>query len=240
MRIGPRTFDAPSPLVSCIMPTADRRRFAPQAIRRFLGQDYPSRELVVVDDGADPVADLIPADPRIRYFRVEPGRSLGGKRNLACHLARGALIAHWDDDDWAAPWRVSCQAGALMQAGADVCGIDRVLFLGPTADRAWEYAYPADEPAWVHGASLCYRRELWQRNPFPDVDIAEDCDFLWSACPKTILRLPDNRFYVGLIHAANASPKPADNARWRACPPAAIRQVVGGDWPELRALLAAD
>jgi glycosyltransferase involved in cell wall biosynthesis len=107
MRLGVRTIDAPPPLVSCIMPTADRRRFVPQAIRRFLGQDYPCRELVVVDDGADPVADLIPADARIRYFRSEPGLSLGAKRNLACRLARGALIAHWDDDDWAARWRVS-------------------------------------------------------------------------------------------------------------------------------------
>ncbi len=73
----------PRPLVSCIMPTADRRRFVPQAIRRFLGQDYPSRELVVLDDGADPVADLIPDDPKIRYIRIAAGRSLGEKCNLA-------------------------------------------------------------------------------------------------------------------------------------------------------------
>lgn len=230
---------APRPLVSCIMPTADRRRFVPQVIRRFLGQDYPSRELVVLDDGADPVADLIPDDPKIRYIRIAAGRSLGEKRNLACRLARGAVIAHWDDDDWSAPWRLSYQVRELMRAGADVCGIDRVLFMGPTPSQAWEYVYPEYEPAWVHGASLCYRRDLWLRNPFPNVTVAEDCAFLWSECPKSILALPDNRFYVGLIHSANASPKPADNERWSTRPPVAIRDIVATDWPELRALLAA-
>ena len=32
-----------APLVSCIMPTANRRRFVPEAIRLFLAQDYAAR-----------------------------------------------------------------------------------------------------------------------------------------------------------------------------------------------------
>jgi glycosyltransferase involved in cell wall biosynthesis len=38
------------PIASCIIPTANRRRFVPQAIRYFLTQDYPNKELIVVDD----------------------------------------------------------------------------------------------------------------------------------------------------------------------------------------------
>jgi hypothetical protein len=34
------TRDGDLPLVSCIMPTANRRRFVPEAIRLFLPQDY--------------------------------------------------------------------------------------------------------------------------------------------------------------------------------------------------------
>jgi glycosyltransferase involved in cell wall biosynthesis len=49
------------------MPTANRRRFVPEAIRLFLAQDYEEKELVVLDDGEDAIADLIPDDPRIRY-----------------------------------------------------------------------------------------------------------------------------------------------------------------------------
>src|SRR5262245_66654207 len=79
------------PLVSCIMPTRQRRAFVPAAIRQFLEQDYPERELLVIDDGGDPVRDLIPADdPRVRYVFLERRRTIGAKRNLACDLARGA------------------------------------------------------------------------------------------------------------------------------------------------------
>jgi len=38
------------PLISCIMPTRDRRAFALQAVRYFLRQDYPQVELIIVDD----------------------------------------------------------------------------------------------------------------------------------------------------------------------------------------------
>ena len=53
------------------MPTHNRRPFVAQAIVYFLRQDYPNRELIIVDDGTDPVADLIPDDPRIRYLHQE-------------------------------------------------------------------------------------------------------------------------------------------------------------------------
>jgi glycosyltransferase involved in cell wall biosynthesis len=67
------------PLVSCIMPTANRRAFVPRAIQYFLRQDYPEKELVILDDGEDSVADLIPADPRIRYLRETRRRTIGAK-----------------------------------------------------------------------------------------------------------------------------------------------------------------
>lgn len=36
-------------LVSCIMPTYNRRAPVPRAIRYFLRQDYPKRELILLD-----------------------------------------------------------------------------------------------------------------------------------------------------------------------------------------------
>jgi hypothetical protein len=41
------------PLVSCIMPTNNRRTFVPKAIEFFLRQDYPNRQLIIIDDGSD-------------------------------------------------------------------------------------------------------------------------------------------------------------------------------------------
>src|SRR5205823_462641 len=44
-----------SPLVSCIMPTYNRRPFLPLALDAFHNQDYLNKELLVIDDGTDPV-----------------------------------------------------------------------------------------------------------------------------------------------------------------------------------------
>src|SRR6185437_10484062 len=106
-------------LASCIMPTAERRRFVPAAIQMFLAQSYTNSELVILDDGKDSVADCIPDNPRIRYYR-EPRRSLGMKHNRLVELARGEYILHWADDDYHAPWRVEYQVKHLQSSGSDL------------------------------------------------------------------------------------------------------------------------
>lgn len=88
------------PLVSCIMPTYNRRQFIPNAIRCFRSQDYPNKELLIVDDGTHAVSDLVPPDPQVRYLRLPSRQAIGAKRNLACEQSSGFFIAHWDDDDW--------------------------------------------------------------------------------------------------------------------------------------------
>src|SRR5207245_6042896 len=99
--------------ISCIMPTYNRRFFVPHAIRCFLRQDLAESELIVVDDGADSVADLMPDDPRIRYIRLPERHTIGQKRNIGCAQAWGEIIVHWDDDDWMASWRLSYQVESM-------------------------------------------------------------------------------------------------------------------------------
>ena len=47
-----------TPLVSCMIVTRDRPGFFRQALRCYAAQDYPRKELVVVDDGEQPVGAL--------------------------------------------------------------------------------------------------------------------------------------------------------------------------------------
>jgi glycosyltransferase involved in cell wall biosynthesis len=208
------------------MPTADRRAFVPRAVAQFLAQDYEPRELVVLDDGAQPVADLMPADPRVRYVRDDRKSPIGLKRNRLCELANGDLIVHWDDDDWMAPWRVRYQVEQLIARGADACGVDRPFFYDPAERRAWQYVYPANAAPWVYGATLCYTKAFWRRNPFPQIAVGEDSRFVWARVPKAILALDDPSFYVAIIHAGNTSRKQTHGYRWRTCSAADVQTLM--------------
>ena len=220
---------APSaPLVSCLMPTADRRRFVAQSIACFLRQDYPARELIVLDDGRDRVADLIPPDPRIRYVPLDEKLILGDKRNRACELARGEILVHWDDDDWHAPSRLSYQVAELQRHGAAICGTGKILYFEPSTRRSWLYEYPTTRRPWISG--LCYRKELWRGNRFTRVQAGEDTRFVWNPRVGAPLVLPDHRFFVGVVHDGNTSHKRTGGAYWHSRPLAEIRALLGGDF----------
>jgi hypothetical protein len=119
--------------VSCIMPTYNRRAFVSQSIRYFLRQDYPQCELIIMDDGEDPVHDLIPTHPSIRYVRLSERQSIGEKRNKACELADGKIIVFWDDDDWYAPNRISYQVKSILEGRFDItCLHNSLMFWFPT------------------------------------------------------------------------------------------------------------
>ncbi len=217
------------PLVSCVMPTANRRPFVPRAIAQFLAQDYANRELLVIDDGDDRVADLVPADPRVRYLPLERRTVLGVKRNLACEAARGAVLVHWDDDDWSASWRVRYQVEQLMATGSDACGLDRVLFYDAAAAEGWEYTYPRGGAPWVYGATLAYTKAFWRRNPFPSLGVGEDSRFLWAPVPKRVRALDDTSWFVATMHASNTSRKQTRGHRWHPYPVAALRALMARD-----------
>jgi glycosyltransferase involved in cell wall biosynthesis len=217
-----------APLVTCLMPTCDRRRYVARAIDWFLRQDYPARELLVLDDGADRVADLVPADPRVRYVALDERLPIGSKRNRGCDLAAGALIAHWDDDDWHAPHRLSYQVAQLERTGAEACGAGRLLYAEPASGRAWLYEFPQATCAWIAGNTLLYRRSLWERNPFADVAVGEDTRFVWSGNPRLAV-LDDHRVVVGLVHDGNTSRKQTAGSYWSPRPLAEVQTLLGAD-----------
>jgi glycosyltransferase involved in cell wall biosynthesis len=209
-------------LVTCIMPTCNRRDWVPRSIECFLAQDYAERELLIVDDGERPVADVVPQDPRIQYRRL-PGKSLiGTKRNLACSMARGSLIAHWDDDDWYPSWRLGRQVRSLTEGKADVCGSSELYYVDEAARKAFCYAY-SGKRAWVAGNTLLYRRTFWQSHRFPEMQVGEDTRFVWMAGTERITDIKDAGMCIASLHAANTSKKVVGGCWWK---PVALASVL--------------
>jgi glycosyltransferase involved in cell wall biosynthesis len=209
------------------MPTRNRRPFVSQSIWYFLRQDYPNKELLVLDDGEDDVADLIPEDERIRYMRVDR-QVLGAKRNLGCELSRGELIAHWDDDDWMAPHRLSTQVSELLRSKADICGTRELLHYRLEAGEAWLYRDPPANRPWLAGGTLLYRRAAWNRSPFPEIRVGEDSAFV-SQHAERLSVLSDASFYIALIHAGNTDAKRLSDARWARESLDEVNKLIGPD-----------
>jgi glycosyltransferase involved in cell wall biosynthesis len=209
--------------------TSDRLPFVQQSIKYFLRQDYPNKELVVVEDGSEAMTGLVPDDPQVRYVHLPGTRTLGAKRNRCVETARGDLIMHWDDDDWMAPHRIRYQVEALLRKRAQVCGLRRMLFYNPVSSEVWLYAFPEDHQLWLAGGSLLYTREFWRRAPFPDIQVASDTRFIWAQDLSHSVTLHDPNFYLAIIHPHNTSPKNCHGSYWSSWP-GNVRDILGVDY----------
>ena len=107
---------APVPMVSVCTPTFNRRPFIIAMMQCFNHQTYPRdrMEWIIIDDGTDPIEDLVTQHPCVRYFKLEDKVSLGKKRNMMHKKARGEIIVYMDDDDYYPPERVSHAVETLL------------------------------------------------------------------------------------------------------------------------------
>jgi glycosyltransferase involved in cell wall biosynthesis len=218
------------PLVSCIMPTNNRRPFAIRAIRYFIEQNYPNKELIIIDDGSDQIADLVPDNAPIKYIGLDRKTSVGNKRNLAVEDSRADIILHWDDDDWYARYRIRYQVENLLKHQTEICGINRLLFFELRTRQLWLYEYPSQRKIWLAGGALCYRKSFWQHNRFADVSIGEDTRFVMNTDLSNALILPDFKFYLAMIHTQNTSPKSPKPPFWKQWKLDELQNLLKDDW----------
>lgn len=201
------------PLVTCITPTANRQKFLPLAIKYFLAQDYPNAEMVIIDDGINSAAALIPENPKIKYYYYpEKIGTIGVKRNVACEKANGEIIVHWDDDDWYAPDWISKQVEAQLTSGADITGLNIVDFYSPSVNMRWRYEDTETEKPWLCGATMAFKKSFWEQHKFIDLQVGEDYDFVWNSGGK-VFAFGYKDGFVSILHAHNTSIKPVENPK---------------------------
>lgn len=190
-------------LVSAIMPTNDRRKFIPLAIASYLTQDWKEKELIVIDDGTDPVREFFTEMKDVTYIYIAGRQPIGTKRNLACECAKGEIIVHWDDDDWSAPTRISSQVAYLEASGKSVTGYSSLLYWEEEMQQASRYTGETD---YALGSSLAYRRNYWDRNRFLHTSFGEDSKFVENAqLLQQIAAVPGGQMMVARLHPGNTS-----------------------------------
>jgi hypothetical protein len=105
------------PFVSICTPTFNRRPFIPYIVKCFQHQTYPKDriEWIIIDDGTDPIEDLVKDIEQVKYFYYEEKMLLGKKRNLMHSKCSGDIIIYMDDDDYYPPERISHAVETLLE-----------------------------------------------------------------------------------------------------------------------------
>ena len=89
-----------TPSVSVIIPAYNAETFLAEAIDSVIAQEYPSLEIIVVDDGSTDLTAGVARryGSRVRLLR-QPNGGIGSARNTGVDAANGDLLAFLDADD---------------------------------------------------------------------------------------------------------------------------------------------
>jgi glycosyltransferase involved in cell wall biosynthesis len=168
------------PFVSVCTPTFNRRPFFEYAIKNFTEQDYPAErmEWIIIDDGTDPIEDLVKDVPGVKYFYVEEKMKLGRKRNMMHDKSSGDIIVYMDDDDYYPRDRVS-HAVAMLQKNPNA------LCAGSSAIYIWfkhiekMFKFGPYGPNHSTAGTFAFRKELLLQTRYDDdAALAEEKHFL--------------------------------------------------------------
>lgn len=123
-------------LISILIPCYNAERWVARAIESAVGQTWPNKEVIVVDDGStDNSLEVIRSfDGRIRW---ETGPNQGGNaaRNRLLQLARGDWVQYLDADDYLRSTKLERQLQVSRRHP------DSDVICGPTA---WERLHNGD------------------------------------------------------------------------------------------------
>ena len=175
--------EADLPPVSIITLTRDRRSFIPLAKYCFLAQTYPEHliEWVIVDDGKDPIKNLVTDLSNVTYVLVDEPMSIGAKRNLAISKAKHDILVMMDDDDVYPNNSVLARVAHMLAEPKKDCLFSTMLPCYEIHETKSFMNVPPitlDMSKRVSEATLCFTRAFWQERGFPDQQIAEGDAFI--------------------------------------------------------------
>lgn len=194
--VNPEDNDRSSlPKVSCLMVTANRKNLMKRSIACFNYQQYPNRELVIVDDGEQDLGEALQDVPagQLNYIKLRSSKdqTLGKLRNVTLENASGEFLTQWDDDDWYHPERIKIQAEHLMD-GYDACCLSGALMHLDTPEFM-NHPYIGILPDGIPG-SIMHRND--PSINYPHTRRAEDTVYLKEWMEKKYAKLPVEYSYL--------------------------------------------
>lgn len=170
------------PKVSCICVTKDRPKLLHESIQMFLKQDYPNKELIIVDSSKTPMKMSY---SNVIYKHV-PEQSIGSKRNIAMDLAKGSLIAWWDDDDYHGKQRLTTQAEVMRNKDVDATTTKHQLYWNGI--QLFTTSLQTQQHIWYRGIPMNCIMFRKSKTRFRELNMSEDRQFLIDSKWKRIDR----------------------------------------------------
>jgi glycosyltransferase involved in cell wall biosynthesis len=169
-----------TPFVSICTPTFNRRPFFEYTIKCYLSQDYlrDKLEWIIIDDGSDPIGDLVKDIPGVKYFYYPEKMTLGKKRNLMHEKSKGDIIVYMDDDDYYPPERVSHAVQVLQQNKNALCvGSSEIYIYFKHIQKMYQFG-PYGKTHATAG-TFAFKRELLNITKYNETAaLAEEKEFL--------------------------------------------------------------
>ena len=168
------------PFVSICTPTYNRRPFIQYMIKCFENQTYPKElmEWIIVDDGTDPIEDLVSHIPQVKYYRISNKMTLGKKRNYMHKHTKGEIIVYMDDDDYYPPERVSHAVEKLCSSKTALCAGSSELYIYFKHINSM-YQFGPYGPQHSTAGTFAFKRVLLEQTEYSDeAALAEEKQFL--------------------------------------------------------------
>ncbi len=145
----------------------------------------------------------------VRHIHLDGNPLIGRMRNVGCDAAHGEVIAHFDDDDFSHPGRLTDQLLRLEKA--QVTGYHSMRFTDGI--KWWLYS---GSSSYALGTSLVYRRSWWAQHHFtePQGNIGEDNTFVEKS-RRVLTTAPAGEMQWATIHSTNTSRRNLDGASWK-------------------------
>jgi glycosyltransferase involved in cell wall biosynthesis len=190
------------PLISVIIPVFNGERFIREAVDNVISQDYPSLEIIIVNDGSNDKSEEIitqlPSD--IRYFSQQ-NAGPAAARNRGIKDASGSFVAFLDADDlWPKDNLNALMDVMLHHPEMDVVrGYGQLMEYNDNTNTYNFVGNPLESFPHYIGAAL-YRKIVFEKVGLfdPTLRFGEDVDWFLRAAEMGIMikRLNETRLYV--------------------------------------------
>jgi glycosyltransferase involved in cell wall biosynthesis len=175
--------DAKLPFVSVCTPTFNRRPFIEMMIKCFDSQDYPKNKMewIIIDDGSDPIEDVVKSHPSVKYFKYDEKMTLGKKRNIMHKKACGNIIVYMDDDDYYPPERVSHAVERLTGSPTALCAgsSEMYIYFKENQDKCKMVQFGPYGPDHATAGTFAFKRKLLKETQYnEEACLAEEREFL--------------------------------------------------------------